>query len=128
MFRHHEVFFHRFGFGSNFIRRHISDNGYGFSSGYRCSFPRKNLIASFGFDIRSFSQGLKTKTKIFKNKKRFPTPPWRSAKVGRKLPETLSIVVGYSNMVGSMLRILGSFLLRLCVVESKTASKSPPGS
>lgn len=52
----------------------------------------------------------------------------RGAKIGRKLPKTLSIVIGYSNMVGSMLRILGSFLLRLCVVESKTASKSPPGS
>jgi hypothetical protein len=62
-------------------------------------------------------RSLKTKTKIF------------PAKLGRKLSKTSGIgQIGYINMVGFILGIFGSFLLKLCVMESKTASKSPPGS
>ncbi len=52
--------FHRFGFGSNFIRRHTSDNVFG-------HFHERNFIFSFGFDVRSSAQGTKIKNCSLKN-------------------------------------------------------------
>jgi len=68
--------------------------------------------------------GLKKQCSL-KTQKAFQPRHSGVANVGRKLPTTLSIDVGYSNIFGFILRILGSFLLRLCAVESKPRLRVP---
>lgn len=92
-----EFFFHRFGFGSDFISRHISEFVIAWASAHAIRFYGR--ISSFFWvrcsillsGVQKQKQRRWHKTMILKNKKKLSTSACGEAKIGRKLPKTLCI-------------------------------------